>query len=157
MRSAVVLTLVAVMVLAGLIVSVTMAAVGVAADRHIEANRSTLRETAGGIVAQAFSVNRSTWQADRARARDVVGGEFAESQAPALDSPPPDGVDSITWRPDGVGLINVGSRDGDVLVYARVDTVGVVGAQPLSRRQAVQAHLELVDGRWLLTRLDVLT
>ena len=154
--SAVVALIVAAVIVIGLGATVVVAAVGVHHDRTIAANRTAVRDVAGQAVAQLFSVSRSSWQADRARARGVVGGEFAESYSTVLAGPPADGIDAIVWRPDAVGLVDVGTATADVVISATIETVRSGGARTSARR-SVQARLDQANGRWLVTRIDVLT
>ncbi|MFW0783959.1 hypothetical protein AAFP35_05510 [Gordonia sp. CPCC 206044] len=127
-------------------------------DAATERARSELRREAGGIVAQVFSVDVQTWQTDRAKARTLVGGEFADRYATELTRPPSAGAAAITWTSDEVGIIDAGPDHGDVLIRATVRTRGDTGAGSfVEEKRSVTAGFDRVGQRWVLTGLAVLT
>lgn len=116
--------------------------------------RAELRSSAGTVVAQVFSVNQSTWQTDRARARELVGGEFAIRHATELTRAPDNGIRSIAWTPDAVGVIDAAGDHGDVLVRATVRTTPAAGAPDVERR-SVTARFDRAGDHWVLSELEV--
>ncbi|MGV9712930.1 hypothetical protein ACWDTI_19965 [Gordonia sp. NPDC003424] len=144
--------LVAVVLLAGALVWLLRANAAAADDARA---RHELRESAGTVVAHVFSVGQDTWQADRARARGLVGGRFAENHATELTRPPADGVRRVLWRPDVVGVIDADAAHGDVVIRATVTTTPASGPDVVEKR-SVTAQFERVGERWVLGDLEVL-
>ncbi|GAC67777.1 hypothetical protein GS4_11_00450 [Gordonia soli NBRC 108243] len=124
------------------------------ADRATD-NRDSLREQAGPILAQVFSVDRAHWEADRARARSAIAGEFAVRYAAELTRPPAAGIAAVRWTPLVVGITDVDDAEGAVVARAEVVTRPVTGTETRDE-QTVDAGFTLRDGRWLLDRLDVI-
>ena len=110
---------------------------------------------AGSLVADVFSVDRSQWQADRARAAALLAEPLATSQRAALAAGPPDGVAAIRWSPVEAGVVRAEADIATAVVVADVTVVAGDGAQE-STRKTVQADLVRRDGRWLLSGLDEL-
>lgn len=154
-RTATLLLTVTVVVAAALAGALVMLVRANAADSDVEHSRRQLRDTAGQVVAQVFSVNRDTWQADRTRARGLVGGRFAANHATELTRPPADGVVRVVWTPDVVGITDVGSERGAAVIRATVRTTPVSGSTIVEKR-SVTAQFDRVADRWVLDDLDVL-
>ncbi|NDK91819.1 hypothetical protein GYA93_19915 [Gordonia desulfuricans] len=146
----------AVVVLVVLVVAVVW---GVrAADRHhtVDDNRMSLRAHAGQIVATVFTVDRAHWEADRARAREVIGGDFASTFATALRSPPADGTAAVTWSPGTVALIDVDTESGAALIRSNVVTRTDDGHEETTARTVRAGFVRHGEG-WLLTSAEVIT
>ncbi|MGC4961852.1 hypothetical protein [Gordonia sp. DT101] len=128
-------------------------------DSATERSRDQLRNDAGKVVAQVFSVDTATWQADRTRARGLVGGEFAARYASELTRPPADGARSIVWTPEAVGIVDAGPDSGDVLIRAKIVTTPAVASAgaPITERSSVTARFDKADDHWLLTRVEVIS
>ncbi|MFW0795525.1 hypothetical protein AAFP30_17070 [Gordonia sp. CPCC 205515] len=144
--------LIVVAVLGGVLVWMLRA---VATDEAVETSRHELREAAGKIVAQVFSVDSDSWAADRKRARGLVGGRFATNHATELTRPPAAGVRSVVWVPDAVGVTDADADHGDTLIRATVTTTPVSGPVVVEQH-SVTAQFEHIDGRWVLGDLEVL-
>ncbi len=147
---------------AGIVVAVLIAAlVGVlrtsASDAADERARTELRREAGGIVAQIFSVDAATWQADRARARSLMAGEFAARYAAELGRPPADGARRITWTSDAVGVTDATAESGDVVIAGIVVTTPADGTPPVTEKRSVTARFDRDGDRWVVTRVDVVS
>ncbi|MYR08710.1 hypothetical protein GTV32_21415 [Gordonia sp. SID5947] len=133
------------------------------ADSATATSRDELRRDAGKVVAQVFSVDGATWQADRNRARGLVGGEFAARYATELTRPPSDGARSIVWTPEVVGIVDAGPEHGDVLIRAEIVTTPVAaagggpGGVPITENVSVTARFDKLGERWLLTRVEVVS
>ncbi|MDL9937887.1 hypothetical protein QSJ18_14125 [Gordonia sp. ABSL1-1] len=155
-RGAVLLGLLAIAVLAG-VVAVTISAAHTARDDDAAAdNRAELRQHAGRIVSEVFSVHRDRWQADRAHARSLVAPAFLDNYGAQLDRPPADGTVAVEWRPESVGLIAVGTDDGDVLMRVAVTTRTDRSSDPTTIRRSVRTHFVRADDTWLLDRAEVI-
>ncbi len=164
--AALVAAVVAVVVIAALVTAVIAAATSLSDQRRTADNRNSLRAHAGAIVAQVFSVDSATWQADRARARTLVAGDFAGSFAAQLHRAPPAGTASVRWHPDSVAIIDTGRDNGDALIRATVLTRSENGQPGTGQESTVQKSAEhltlrtgfvLRDGRWLLRDAEVVS
>lgn len=157
-RTALIFGTITVTVVAVLTVLLLRAVAGARDDDQVAATRSELREQASSIVAEVMSVDIADTDADRARARALVTGEFAASTGDALTAPPPTGVASIRWRPVRTALTDTGTGWGETLLAFDVTTVGTAAcAAPIVTRRALAARFEQIDGRWLLTRAEVIS
>ncbi|MXP20452.1 hypothetical protein GIY30_03655 [Gordonia sp. HNM0687] len=126
-------------------------------DSATDRARTELRRSAGEIVAQVFSVTAASWQADRDRARGLVGGEFARRYATELTRPPADGAVRVTWRPDVVGVVAAEPDRGTTLIRASVETVATPDAPPITEKRSVQARFDRDGDIWQLTGMEVLS
>ena len=149
------LVLVAVLLLA-LVAAVWVSARDHVTDSRIAANRISLREQAGGIVDDVFSVDAAHWQDDRARARRLVAAGFAGTFGAQLQRGPAEGTASVRWQSGTVALASVGRDSGTTLIPVVVHTRAAAGAES-AENHTVRADLELRDDQWLLTGLEVLT
>ena len=125
-------------------------------EHAIAANRDELRSRAGRILADVFSVDARHWSADRARARGLVGPEFAESYGAQLHRAPAAGTVAIVWRPEAVGLVDVALHSGEVLIRVAVTTSGTARPEPTTIRQSVLTRFVKTGDRWLLDRAEVI-
>ncbi|AZG48299.1 hypothetical protein [Gordonia insulae] len=155
-RSAIVIVTGATMVLAVAVAALIWMWQVSVTDAATERSRDELRRSAGGIVAQVFSVDATTWQDDRARARGLVGGAFAARYATELTRPPTAGARAVTWTPEIVGIIDAGPDEGEVLIRAKVVTTPEAGAASTEQR-SVTAGFERTGDRWVLTRVGVVS
>ncbi|MGW0037658.1 hypothetical protein [Gordonia sp. NPDC003376] len=147
---------VAVVVLAVLVAAVACGVRSVHEHRTVDDNRTSLRAQAGRIVATVFTVDRAHWEADRARARAAIGGDFASTFATALRSPPAEPTAAVTWVPGTVALLDVGTESGAALVRSNVVTRTDDGHEE-TIAHTVRAGFVRHDGRWLLTSAEVVT
>ena len=153
---ALVLGLVVLILVAVLAVGVAALARTVNTEHAIAANRDELRSRAGRILADVFSVDARHWSADRARARGLVGPEFAESYGAQLYRAPAAGTVAIVWRPEAVGLVDVALHSGEVLIRVAVTTSGTARPEPTTIRQSVLTRFVKTGDRWLLDRAEVI-
>ncbi|QTI68234.1 hypothetical protein [Gordonia polyisoprenivorans] len=154
--AALVAAVVVVVVIAALVTAVITTATSLSDQRRTADNRDSLRAHAGAIVAQVFSVDNATWQADRARARTLVAGDFAGSFATQLHRAPPAGTASVRWHPDSVAIIDTGREGGDALIRATVLTRSGTGQQS-TEKLTLRTGFVLRDGRWLLRDAEVVS
>lgn len=145
----------AAVVLGLLITAVTLSAQRVATQRSIADNRITLRDQAGEILGAVFSVDADHWQADRARARGLVGTDFERTYGAQLHRPPPSGTTAVSWRGETTALVDVADHSGTALVRAMVTTRADDASESVDRH-TLRAEFDLVDGRWLLVSADVI-
>ncbi|MEO9327792.1 hypothetical protein [Gordonia aurantiaca] len=119
--------------------------------------RAQLRDVAGTIVADVFSVDAGRWQQDRARARGLVAGEFLDNYGSQLARPPADGAVSIVWRPETVGIVVADADEGQALLRVAV-TVRAAEAtgDPATTRRSVLARFVRVDDAWRLAAAEVI-
>ncbi|MEE4021507.1 hypothetical protein V1Y59_00345 [Gordonia sp. PKS22-38] len=125
-------------------------------DSATERTRTELRRDAGEIVAQVFSVDVSSWRADRDRARALIGGEFADRYATELTRPPADGVRSVIWRPEVVGVVDAEPDRGQTLIRTSVTTQGSDADESTTERRSITAQFDRLGGQWVLTAVEVL-
>ena len=154
-RRAVVLVLCAAILLAAVATGVVVASRAVAHDSAVEQARTELREQAGSTVAAVFTVHSATWQTDRARARSLVAGDFAKGFAAQLGRAPDGGVTAVEWRPGDVAVSSAQTDSGTVLMTAMVTTTRA-DAAPVTEKRTVSASFVEIDGRWLVTGVEVL-
>ncbi|GEM_PF-5352873 len=154
-RRAVVLVLCAALLLVAVATGVVVASRVVAHNGAVEQARTELREQAGSTVAAVFTVHSATWQTDRARARSLVAGDFAEGFAAQLGRAPDGGVTAVEWRPGDVAVSNAQTDSGTVLMTATVTTTRT-DAAPVTEKRTVSASFAEIDGRWLVTGVEVL-
>ncbi|MEP9415651.1 MULTISPECIES: hypothetical protein [unclassified Gordonia (in: high G+C Gram-positive bacteria)] len=145
---------VALMILLVLTASVIREVRAYSEDAAVADNRTTLRAQAGDIVAAVFSVDAAHWQSDRARARSMIAGDFANSYAAQLQRPPASGVAAVRWRAEAVALVDVGTERGATLIRASVTTRPDQGVE-ITEHSSVRADFASRDGRWLLTSVEV--
>ncbi|WP_347955294.1 hypothetical protein [Gordonia aichiensis] len=125
-----------------------------AADRAQQV-RATLQESAGGIVADVFSVDSRTWSSDRRTAQSLVAPPLSVSSQRGLTGPPPAGIASVSWVPQHVAVSWADDRAGEALIIVRV-TVTARGGHTESRLKSVQAAYVRSGDRWLLNGLEEL-
>ena len=154
-RRAVALLLCAALLLAAVAAGVVVASRAVARNGAVEQARTELREQAGATVAAVFTVHSATWQTDRARARSLVAGDFAEGFAAQLGRAPDGGVTAVEWRPGDVAVSNAQTDSGTVLMTATVTTTRA-DAAPVTEKRTVSASFTEIDGRWIVTGVEVL-
>ncbi len=154
-RRAVVLVLCAALLLAAVAAGIVVASRAVAHNSAVEQARSELRAQAGPTVAKVFTVRSATWQTDRARARSLVTGDFAEGFAAQLGRAPDGGVTAVEWRPGDVAVSSAETESGTVLMTATVTTTRSHVA-PVTEKRTVSASFVEIDGRWLVTGVEVL-
>ncbi|GAB99867.1 hypothetical protein GONAM_11_00470 [Gordonia namibiensis NBRC 108229] len=151
--------LVASLVLAAALVAVGFAWRVHAAGDALEQSREQLRERAGTIVADVFSVDSSRWQQDRTRARALVARDFLDSYGAQLTRPPEQGTASVVWRPEVVSVVDADSTEGQALlrvtVTVRSDAPARTGAATTTARRSVLARFIRADDEWLLAAADV--
>lgn len=145
---------VALVILLLLTASVTWGVRAYSEDVAVADNRTTLRAQAGDIVATVFSVDAAHWESDRARARSVIAGDFANSYAAQLQRPPASGVAAVRWRAEAVALVAVGTSTGATLIRASVTTRTDRGTET-TEHNSVRADFASHEGRWLLTSVEV--
>ncbi|WP_439029814.1 hypothetical protein [Gordonia terrae] len=117
--------------------------------------RAELRNSAGGIVAEVFSVDTARWQQDRARARQLIAEEFAETFGAQLDRPPAAGTVAVTWRPEVVSIVEADADEGEALLRVAV-TVRPAAEPPTTAYRSVRARFVRADDTWLLAAADVI-
>lgn len=154
-RRAVVLALCATLLLVAVAAGVVVASRAVTHNSAVEQTRTELREQAGSTVAEVFTVHSATWQTDRARARSLVAGDFAEGFAAQLGRAPDGGVTAVEWRPGDVAVSSAQADSGTVLMTATVTTTRA-DAAPVTEKRTVSASFVEIDGRWLVTGVEVL-
>lgn len=154
-RRAVVLAVCAVVALVVVAFGVVGAARAVAHNSAVAQTRDDLRAHAGPTIAAVFTVHAATWQAERAHARALVGGDFARGFAAQLDREPARGVSSVEWRPGDTAVTSAERGSGTVLMTATVTTTRA-DAAPLIEQRTVSASFTDAGGRWLLTHVEVL-
>ncbi len=154
-RCAVVLVLCAALLLAAVAAGVVVSSRAVAHNSAVEQARTELREQAGSTVAAVFTVHSATWQTDRARARSLVAGDFAKGFAAQLGRAPDGGVTAVEWRPGDVAVSSAQTDSGTVLMTATVTTTRA-DAAPVIEKRTVSASFAEIDGRWLVTGVEVL-
>lgn len=154
-RWAVVLVLCAALLLAAVTAGVVVSSRAVAHKNAVEQARTELREQAGSTVAAVFTVHSATWQTDRARARSLVAGDFAKGFAAQLGRAPDGGVTAVEWRPGDVAVSGAQTDSGTVLMTATVTTTRA-DAAPVIEKRTVSASFTEIDGRWLVTGVEVL-
>ncbi|GAA3952504.1 hypothetical protein [Gordonia caeni] len=119
------------------------------------ATAAQLEADAGRMIAEVFSAEAATWQADREHARSLVTGSLASSAATGLSAPAPAGVRAVRWEPVSVGVTAAQEDSGTALVVANV-VVTHEDREPDADTKTVTADFVREDGRWLLSTLDEL-
>lgn len=114
-----------------------------------------LQEQAGRVVAEVFSADAATWEADRAHARSLVTATLASSVDTGLTAEPPAGVRAVRWEPVAVGVVDAREQSGTALVVAHVVVTRHDSAAE-AQTKSVSADFVRADGRWLLSGLDEL-
>ncbi|MFM9377504.1 hypothetical protein [Gordonia sp. VNK21] len=114
-----------------------------------------LRAQAGIVISEVFSADAGSWQADRARARTLVGGPLQTSMAEALGAPVPAGVSAVRWQPLAVGVVDEQADSGTAVIVVRVLVIPESG-QSTESIKSVNADFARSDGRWVLTGMDEL-
>ncbi|WP_317451346.1 hypothetical protein [Gordonia jinghuaiqii] len=125
------------------------------AGESLQRNRDELRERAGTIVAEVFSVDSAHWRADRARARDLVAGEFVQTYGTQLDRPPEPGTLAVAWRPEIVSIVETDAAEGRALLRVAV-TVRGESAPEVTVSRSILARFIRSDDTWLLAAADVI-
>ncbi|SDU83436.1 hypothetical protein [Gordonia westfalica] len=150
---------------AALVLGVALFAVGFAwrsysAGEDLQHSREQLRDRAGTIVADVFSVDSARWQQDRSRARELVARDFLDSYGAQLTRPPEPGTVSVVWRPEIVSVVDADATEGKALM--RVAVTVRAGAPAESEpsattvRRSVLARFVRADDTWLLAAADVI-
>ncbi|GAC47223.1 hypothetical protein [Gordonia aichiensis] len=154
-RRALVLLVCAAVVLAAVAAGVVLASRAVVHNSAVDRARGEVRAQAGQTVAAIFTVHSATWRSERARARELVAGDFATSFAAQLERGPTDGVTAVEWRPNDVAVSGGDADNATVLMTATVTTLRA-GAEPETEKRTVSASFVDSDGRWLVTGVEVL-
>jgi len=124
-----------------------------AADRT--ATGDELRRQAGPLIAEIFSADADTWDADRDRARELVGGPLRTSLSAGLSAGVPEGVRAVQWQPLAVGVVDQDRDRGTALVVVRVVVIPTQGL-PTESVKSVNADFQRSGDRWLLVGMDEL-
>ncbi|MBM7276982.1 hypothetical protein JTZ10_04350 [Gordonia rubripertincta] len=152
--------LVAALVLAVALVAVAVAWRAHAAGDALQQSREQLRERAGTIVADVFSVDSARWQQDRSRARALVARDFIDSYGAQLTRPPEQGTAAVVWRPETVSVVDADATEGQALlrvaVTVRPDAPSRPDAAATTLRRSVLARFIRADDEWLLAAADVI-
>ncbi|AZZ81166.1 hypothetical protein QEN35_06535 [Gordonia alkanivorans] len=152
--------LVAALVLAAALVAVGFAWRAHAAGDALQQSREQLRERAGTIVADVFSVDSTRWQQDRSRARALVARDFLDSYGAQLSRPPEQGTAAVVWRPEVVSVVDADDTEGQALlrvaVTVRSDAPARSEAAATTVRRSVLARFVRADDAWLLAAADVI-
>lgn len=114
-----------------------------------------LESRAGQVIAEVFSAEAATWEADREHARSLVTSSLASSVATGLTAPAPAGVRAVRWEPVSVGVSAANEESGTALVVANV-VVTHQDREPDADTKTVAADFVREDGRWLLSTVDEL-
>lgn len=154
-RTALVASVVALTVVIALAGAVAVQARTAIADAAAADRRAELRDSAGTIVAEVFTVRDASWRADRDRARSRVTPEFAAAYASELSRPPQPGTRATQWTPRTVALGDVRGHTGVALIVVSVVTTPDT-APPRTEDRTVSARFRSENGDWLLDGVDVI-
>lgn len=145
-RAAVAALTVAVLVVAALAVSVTVAA----RDDEGAVDRDGLRAESGRIVAAVFSVEAGSKKGSVA---SLVTEDFAATYGSLLRGTPASGVRSIRWRPTASAVIDAGTGWGETLTAFDVVTTPESGQAETGTR-TLWIRLVRSGDTWKLARVE---